>query len=95
MGPTCEVMLESAGPAVLDAADAFLACSAERVERTRRGKTWNIWVEGRPFHVEVTTSPPAIGLSAGCNGADDYEVLRRLAVGLAAACGGMASEPVK
>jgi hypothetical protein len=95
MGPTCEVILESAEPAVLEAADAFLASAAERVERTRRGKTWNIWVDGRPFRVEASTSLPAIVLSAGCNGAHDYEVLRRLSVGLAVACGGMASEPVK
>ncbi|WP_165252918.1 hypothetical protein [Paludisphaera soli] len=88
-------MLESDGPTVLDAADAFLAAAAEQVERTRRGRAWNIRIDGRPVHVEVTTSPPAIGLSAGCNGAEDDEVLRRLASGLAAACGGVPSEPVK
>jgi hypothetical protein len=92
MGPTCKVLLESDGPPMLCAADAFLASVADRIERTRKGQTWDIWIDGRPIHVEVTTSPPAIGLSAGCNGAEDYTLLRRLAGGLAAVCGGLTSE---
>jgi hypothetical protein len=95
MGPTGEVLLQSDEPSVLDPIDAFLESTSDRIERTRKGRALDLWIDGRPIHAEVVTSPPALGLSAGCNDAHDYTVLRRLAEGLAAACGGLATEPVK
>lgn len=56
MGPSCEVLLESDAPHVLDAIDAVLAGLAERIERTRKGRVWDVWVRGRPVHVEVRNS---------------------------------------
>ena len=94
-GPTCEVLLEADDGPALDMIDAVLAAAAERIDRTRKGRVWDVWVAGRPVHVWVDGPPPAVGLAAGCNGPEDYAVLRRLTVGLAAALGGVASEPVK
>lgn len=94
-GPTCEVLLETNDGSALDAIDAVLAAAAERIDRTRKGQVWDVWIAGRPVHVWVDSQPPAVGLAAGCNGPEDYAVLRRLAAGLAAALGGVASEPVK
>ncbi len=95
MGPTCEVLLESDAGPVLDGIDALLAASADRIERTRKGRVWDIWVRGRPVHVWVTAWPPSVCFAAGCNRPDDYAVLRQLAGRLAEALGGLASEPTK
>jgi hypothetical protein len=95
VGPTCEVLLESVAPPVLDAVDAVLSALAERVDRTRKGRAWDVWVDGRPVHVEVAGSPPSVGLSAGCNGPEDYAILERLAGALADRFGGLASAPSK
>jgi hypothetical protein len=95
MGPTCEVLLQSDEPSVHGTIDAFLESASDRIERTRKGRAWDLWIDGRPIHVQVVASPPAVGLSAGCNDAHDYTVLRQIAEGLAAACGGLATEPIK
>lgn len=95
MGPTCEVLLQSDEPSALDAIDAFLESTSARIERTREGRVWDLWIDGRPIHAQIVASPPAIELSAGCNDAHDYAVLRRVAEGLAAACGGLATESIK
>jgi hypothetical protein len=88
-------LLPSDGPLVLEAIDMYLASLADRIERTRKGRVWDIWVDGCPVRVAVVTSTPAVELSAGCNRAEDYAVLRKLTTGLAATCGGSASEPTK
>ena len=95
MGPTCEVLLESDDDTVLDAIDLILSAVAERIDRTRKGRVWDVWVSGRPVHVSVERMPPAVALAAGCSGPDDYAVLRRLAADLASSLDGVASEPVK
>ena len=95
MGPTCEVLLDAADCAALDTIDVVLAAAACRIERTRDGRVWDVWVGGRPVHISVTATPPAVSLVAGCNGPADYDVLRRLAGDLASALDGVASEPVK
>jgi hypothetical protein len=95
MGPTCEVLLESASPLDLDAVDALLASTTDQIERTRKGRVWNVWLGGRPIHIEVLASPPSICLSAGCNSPTDTELLRQLARKLADALGGLASAPIK
>ena len=94
-GPTCEVVLDAADGLALDAVDAILAAAAERIDRTRKGRVWDVWVGGRPVHVSVGGSPPAVALAAGCNSPEDYAVLRRLAGEMAAVLRGVASEPVK
>jgi hypothetical protein len=94
-GPACEVLLESDAPEVLLEIDAVLARVAERIERTRKGRVWNIWVDGRPVDVAVESSPPSIVLSAGCNGPEDYRVLARLAASLAERLRGLPSSPTK
>jgi hypothetical protein len=80
---------------VLDAVDSMLASAADRIERTRKGRVWDIWVRERPVHVRIEGSPPVVILSAGCNSPEDYAILRRLAADLARAVGGLASEPDK
>lgn len=95
MGPTCEVLLEVADEAALDMIEVVLVAAACRIERTRKGRVWDVWVDGRPVHISVTGTPPAVALSAGCNGPVDYDVLWRLASDLATAIGGVASESIK
>jgi hypothetical protein len=95
MGPACEVLLGADEPSILDVVDALLDSIADRIERTRKGRVWDLWIGGRPIHVEVGSSLTSIKLSAGCDGAEDYTLLRQLSEGLAAVCGGLASEPIK
>ncbi|WP_406698025.1 hypothetical protein V5E97_04145 [Singulisphaera sp. Ch08] len=95
MSLACEVLLESDEPAMLDTIDSFLEAAADRIDRTRKGRVWNLWIDERPIHVEVVDQPPSIGLSSACDDAHDDSVLRRLAKGLATACGGLALEPPK
>jgi hypothetical protein len=95
MGPSCELLIQADdGPAV-DAIDRLLAKAAEKITRTRKGRVWDIWIRGRPVHVQVSGSPPTVELSAGCNQPEDYGVLRELSQQIAEELGGMASEPVK
>lgn len=94
-GPTCEVLLDANDDTALGMIDAALTAAADRIDRTRKGRVWDVWVTGRPVHVSVTGNPPAIGLAAGCNSPEDYVVLRKLAADLALVLGGVASEPVK
>ena len=85
MGPTFEVELKSSPDnIVLNEVDAYLAYVAGQIDRTRKGRVWDVWVEGRPFHVAVTESPPGIMLSAGCNSPEDHEWLQRLSRGMTA-----------
>jgi hypothetical protein len=83
VGPTCEVLLEADDESMLDAIDAVLAAAADNINRTRKGRVWDIWVGGRPVQVSVEGSPPAVNLASGCNGPEDYRVLRQLAHQLA------------
>ena len=94
-GPACEVLIESDAGPVLDEIDSILSALAERVERTHKGRVWDVWVDGRPFHVMVTGSPPSVELSAGCNDPEDYAVLQHLAGALVERFGGLASPSLK
>ena len=95
-GPACEVELSSIRDrAALEAIDEFLASVCEHVERTRKGRVWDVWIDGRPVHVAVVDSRGAIEISAGCNAPEDYAILRRLGRGLAEILGGEATEPLK
>jgi hypothetical protein len=95
VGPACEVLLESDDGATLDALDTVLASLANRIDRTRKGRVWDVWVRERPIHVQVVGSPPAVELSAGCNSPEDYAILREIAGRIVEVIGGMASEPEK
>lgn len=95
MGPTCDVLLEDDDDATLALIGVVLSNVSERVDRTRRGRVWGVWVRGAPIHVEISTSPPAVGLSGGRNTNDEYVVLREIAHEIAQAVGGEASEPLK
>lgn len=95
MGPTCEVMLEAIDGPTLGAIDAVLVANVDRIERTRKGRAWDIWVGGHPVHVSVSSQSPIISLAAGCNDPDDRDVLRRLAGALVEALSGVASLSVK
>ncbi len=66
MGPTCEVIMETADNSLLDVIDGILAGAAERIERTGKGRVWEVWVGGRPVHVSVGGTPLAVVLAAGC-----------------------------
>jgi len=95
VGPTCEVLLEAVDGSTLDAVDAVLASVADRIERTRKGRVWDVWIGGRPVHLAVGGPPVAVVLAAGCNDSEDYAVLQRMAGVLAEVLGGIASPPVK
>ena len=94
-GPSCEVLLEVDDDSALCAIDAILAAVSAPIERTRKGRVWSVWIAGHPVYVSVERSPPSVSLSAGCNGPEDYEILRKLAGEIASTLGGVASEPVK
>jgi hypothetical protein len=93
MGPTCRVIAETIAVDILLIIDSTLESLAEDVERTRKGRIWDVWIEGRPFHVDASAGE--IALSAGCNDGFDWDILRRLAQGIASAVDGVATEPEK
>lgn len=95
MGPTCEVLLLSNDNATLDTIEVVLSEAAEEIVRTRKGRVWDLRVDGRPVHVAVIGKTPVVTLAAGCNSPEDYLVLRRLANKVAEALGSVASPPVK
>ena len=39
--------------------DAYLDRIAKRIERTRKGRVWDVWIGGRVVHVAVTSSQAA------------------------------------
>ncbi len=91
MGPTCEVLLNDVYPSTLDAIDSKLTEMAEQIIRTRKGRSWDVWINTRPMHLAVTESPSAIVISAGCNEAVDFVVLKQLSEQLAFTTDGIAS----
>lgn len=95
MGPTCTISFATDLGSTLAIVDSVLATAAEKVERTRKGRVWDIWMNGRPFHVDLDAKSSHIVLSAGCNVAEDIQLLRLLSAELATAVGGVASEPTK
>jgi hypothetical protein len=96
VGPTCEIRLKSVPDGdTLAAIDTFLSGITGIIERSRKGRQWDVWIGGRPVHVAAPDTRAGVELSAGCNSPEDYEMLRRLGLGLAEILGGQASEPVK
>ena len=95
MGPICEVMIEVVNEQVLDAIDTVLTSAVDRINRTRKGKVWDVWIGGRPVHVSVAGPPATVVLAAGRNSPEDYAALKQLAGVLVTALRGVASEPVK
>jgi len=95
MGPACEVTFSLGDADPLDVIDRVLVSVAGRIERTRKGRAWAIWIDGRPFHAAASEESGTLSLSAGCNGAEDYETLRSLASRFAEALGGVSTDPVK
>ena len=93
MGPTCEIHFSADAESVLLVVDSVLASAANSIERTRNGRAWDVWVNGRPIHAFVNAASSAIKLSAGCNQAEDHALLRQLSNELAKAVNGAASEP--
>lgn len=95
MGPTCNVRFTADVESILPVVDSVLESSADQVERTRKGRGWDIWLDGRPIHVNIDGTSSHIALSAGCNDAEDVKLLQQLSVALAMAVGGVTSEPTK
>ena len=95
MGPTCEVVLESDDGSALAMIDALLASAANEIERTRKGRVWQLWIDGRTIEAAVIGQPPTLSLSAGCNSPQDWQILRDLSQRVADSLGGLASEPEK
>ncbi len=97
-GPTSEVVFEpSPGVDHLKVIDALLAKVSERIERTRKGRVWDVWIRGRCIDVWVEREDglETVILSIGCKAPEDYAALRELSQQLAQALDGLASEPVK
>jgi hypothetical protein len=94
MGPSCEVLLVDDSPRILDAIDAILALSAERIDRTRKGRVWDVWIRGQPVHIHVEKQL-LMTLSAGCNHPEAFIILREIASRIVDAVGGIYSEPDK
>jgi hypothetical protein len=95
MGPICEVVLPfEITPETLDAIHAFLNRTTEIVKDTRRGRNWEIRLDGRPVWVSAHYSN-TISFAAGCNSPEDYSALRLLSQQLATELGGESTEPSK
>ena len=96
MGPTCEVLVDSDVESLLEVIDTVLENVAEKIDRTRKGRAWNVWISHRPVVVRVIeSSSTIIELSAGCNESADYRLLRDLAARIVDAVGGSATDPIK
>lgn len=95
MGPTCEVTLTQVSEALLDEVHCHLEDVADEVVQSRRGRLWEVWIEGRPIVVQVEDEPTSLGLAAGCNQPQDWQILEQLASSLAVTAGGQASKPKK
>lgn len=95
MGPTCEVTVAEISETLLDVVHRYLEDVADEVASTRKGRSWDVLVEGRPFGIWVEDASASLGLAAGCNKPEDWQVLERLAINLAARLGGHASKPEK
>ena len=95
MGPTCEVHLAVVDDHTLIAIYRLLTTVADRIDRTRKDRVWDIWIHGRPVHVHAIEPRRVATLSAGCITPDDYDVLRELSAAIVDTVGGVASEPEK
>lgn len=89
VGPTCEVLLKSDDESTLRSIDEILAKLADRIDRTRKGRVWSIWIRGHPVHVQIDQS--VVALSAGCNCFEDAIILRELAECIVQGVGGISS----
>jgi hypothetical protein len=94
MGPTCEILLEVSDPLTLAKIDDALALIAEKIERTRKGRVWKVWIQGRPVHLHATDNN-TLEISADCNQTEDYGVMRDLIQHLCDTTDGIASEVQK
>ena len=92
MGPACEVLLPfAATDALLTRIDDLLADFGQQLERTRKGRVWDLRVDGRPIHVSINAD--VVTLSCGLKSAEDRAVLKRVSTAVAAACDGIVSDP--
>ncbi|MDZ7616308.1 MAG: hypothetical protein U1E05_04845 [Patescibacteria group bacterium] len=80
-------------PSTLDSIESLLASLADRIDRTRKGRVWDVWIRGRPVHVAISQS--IVALSAGCNSREDAAILQEVAEGIVQAVGGIYPEPDK
>lgn len=94
-GPACSVILSEHSKQTLQDLDVILAAFADRLERTRKGRVFDLWKEQRPYHVHFREEELTIELSAGCNGREDYRFLETLSEALATRLNGVASPPEK
>ena len=98
-GPALSVSLTAAvTDESLDAIDTVFEQHCSRVERTRKGRVWSLWIGAQPYYARVDvdeTSQNRVWIDAGCNSREDYENLRILAKAICDTVGGMSSEPTK
>jgi hypothetical protein len=60
-GPTCAIYSRrKLEPAILDSIDAALAAISSPLERTRKGRVWECWIDGRPVSVSIENSENAL-----------------------------------
>jgi hypothetical protein len=79
MGPVRELPHAALDDEALDLIHATLVQIAEKVEATRQGRVWDVWIDERPFHVEADAQSMEIRIAAGCNQPEDHQLLRRVA----------------
>lgn len=95
MGPACEVTVTQISEALRGEVHRHLEEVADEVVSTRKGRVYDVRIEGRPIGVTIEDDSTTLGLAAGCNQPEDWQVLERLAMSLAARLGGHASKPEK
>jgi len=94
-GPSCEVQIPVDDSVDLQRIDDALASFVDQLDRTRKGRVWNVRVHEHPYSISFDAETNLIELSAAVNDGVDYAVLRQLAALLADVVGGQASEPMK
>jgi hypothetical protein len=87
-------MIQTKEDTILEDIDSLLSSVSDSINRTRKGRVWDIWIDSRPITV-CMKEESIIALSAGCNDQKDYSILRYLARSFTEKFGGFATPPEK
>jgi hypothetical protein len=73
--------------------DRLLAQRTNSISRTRKGRVWEVNIDGQPIAVSI--SADSLTLSSSLNSQTTYDVLKELSLSLAGLLDGVSSEPLK